>query len=503
MKIFTIAVIVTIANVCWSASDTDPYLIPDTFVQESSEREVVLNDYVVGVPLWPAGMPDEAIQYSQDEWVENRSGDLDEYGFNRAAHYVDKPSLMVLKSKSGGNAKPAVVIFPGGAFERVVLDKEGFAVARWFQQFGITGIVVKYRTSEQYTNDTIFASIHADAQRAISLVRARAAEWSIDPNRIGIMGFSAGGFLAHSILFDQGLGYHESYDAIGAVPFYPDFCCLTYAAWIPFHEPDEFTDDMAPTFLTGCRDDSYVDRTNYYAITGGLSSLGIDSEVLLFDSGGHGFGLGVNGGEVATWPRALLAWLSQTGVMSEPNGPVTNSTSGDRYASIQCAIYGAEAGDTIVIEPGQYAEPLVLEQDLTVQSVDPNDPLYIGGTILQGDLEDPVLTLSDNTAACTVAGLTLRAGSVGISGTATQATIRNCRIMDNATHGLELFAGSNPYLNHCLITANGQTGITMHELGGRRALLCEPVLENCVIVDNGTAGLVGGQPVINDSIVQE
>jgi acetyl esterase/lipase len=154
---------------------------------------------------------------------------------------VDKPSLMVLKSDTGSALKPALVIFPGGAFERVVVDKEGFDIARWYLRYGITCIIVKYRTSLQYTDDTIFQSIHADAQRAVQIVRSRAAEWSIDPNKIGIMGFSAGGFLAHGLLFDHGPGLHESYDAIGQVTFYPDFCCLVYAAWIPYHAPGDGT----------------------------------------------------------------------------------------------------------------------------------------------------------------------------------------------------------------------------------------------------------------------
>ena len=82
-------------------------------------------------------------------------------------------------------------------------------------------------------------------------------------------------------------------------------------------------------------------------------------------------------------------------------------------------------------------------------------------------------------------------------GTAADATLRNCRIMDNVTHGIELFKGSDPHLNHCLITANGQAGIKMHTIGGTRiALHCKPVIEDCTIVDNGQAALVGGEPVI-------
>ncbi len=259
MKRLIITVITLAASACWGT--TDPYYIPDSFVEATGQGEIVLNDLVFGMPLWDKGMPDEAIQHSQSQWIENRSSDRNDYGLNRAVHYVETPSLIVMKSDVGGPAKPTQVIFPGGSFVKVVLDKEGIDVARWYCRYGFNCVIVKYRTSEQWENETLFQSIHADAQRALQIVRSHADEWSIDPNRIGIMGFSAGGYLAHSVLFDQGPAVYGSYDAISQVPFYPDFCSLVYAAWIPYHSPGEITAGMAPTFLTGCRNDSYVDAT--------------------------------------------------------------------------------------------------------------------------------------------------------------------------------------------------------------------------------------------------
>jgi CubicO group peptidase (beta-lactamase class C family) len=184
-------------------------------------------------------------------------------------------------------------------------------------------------------------------------------------------------------------------------------------------------------------------------------------------------------------------------------GPVENLSNYESYDSIQYAIDKAQTGDTLILQPGIYPEPLEIDKDIVLVSLDPNDPFYIGGTIIQGDLSKPVVTLSNNSAACTLAGLTLRAGSIGISGTTTQATIRNCRMMDNTSHGIELFEGSNPHLNQCLITANGQTGITMHPSSGRRPLFCQPTIEDCVIVQNDQIALEGGEPVIIDSIIQD
>jgi len=197
-----------------------------------------------------------------------------------------------------------------------------------------------------------------------------------------------------------------------------------------------------------------------------------------------------------------LYWVHTNAFMPDPNGPIQNLSSEQRFGSIRLAIHFAGAGDTIVVEPGIYHESIVLDKDVTLQSVDPNDPYYAGGTIIQADLDDPVVTLNENTAACTLAGLTLRGGSVGVAGTSTHAVLRNCRIMDNATHGLELFDGSEPTLDHCLITANNQAGIMMHAGQDRRVTYCKPQLHHCYVMDNGEGALSGGQPMLVDSYVE-
>ncbi|MFC1761904.1 right-handed parallel beta-helix repeat-containing protein [Planctomycetota bacterium] len=186
------------------------------------------------------------------------------------------------------------------------------------------------------------------------------------------------------------------------------------------------------------------------------------------------------------------------------NLPIKNSTTNKAYPSIQSAIVRAQSHHRIVIPAGYFYENLNLScKDIVLQSLDPNDPYTIGGTIIQGHTNTPVLSLSNNTEVCTIAGLTLRAGSVGVSGTTTHATLYNCRMLDNGFHGLELFEQSNPHLDHCLITANGTSGMTMHGFSFRNRLLpCEPQLTHCFIVDNNDLSIVGGEPVILDSVIQ-
>lgn len=198
--------------------------------------------------------------------------------------------------------------------------------------------------------------------------------------------------------------------------------------------------------------------------------------------------------------QADIYWVDARAVLPDPNGPIENLSSGMRFSSIKCAVNYANDGDKIVIGPGIYQESIDLTgKTISLQSVDPNDPFYVGGTIIQGSTDSPVVTLQDNSETCEIAGMTIRTGSIGIKGTETNATIRNCRIMDNATHGLELSEGSSPNLKHCLITSNGQTGITMHAGSGRSK--CEPIIENCIIVYNGQQAISGGEPIIVDSII--
>lgn len=199
-----------------------------------------------------------------------------------------------------------------------------------------------------------------------------------------------------------------------------------------------------------------------------------------------------------------IYWVDVRAVLPDPNGPIRNLTTDQRFGSIQCAVYYARPGETIVIGPGVYSESIDLAgKDVVLQSVDPNDPFYVGGTIIQGWVDSPVVSLRGNTGACEIAGLTLRAGWVGIEATGTDAVLRNCRILDNLTHGMELFEKSSPTLTGCLITANGGTGITMWPGGGRGNPPCTPLIEDCVIVQNGGPSLAGGEPLIVGSIVQD
>jgi predicted esterase len=319
MKNLVLFAIILLSNSLLAVSDNDPFNIPDSVLVKSSEDTIVFNEKVVALPLWANGLPDSSIFWAEDEYVENRTVDRNEYGYNRAIHRVKTPGMVVIKANSDNSVlTPAIVIFPGGGFERIVIDKEGIDVARWYNKHGITCIIVKYRTF-QSGSDSKYQAVYTDAQRALRIVRSNAAEWSIDPDKIGIMGFSAGGWLSHMLLLDYSQGSHLTYDAISQTPFYPNFCCLVYTGF-PNDLDTGINSNTAPTFLTGCRDDHYVDALAYQRFSEELSRFSIPSQVKLFDSGGHGYGLGVRGGEVTSWPTIFLNWLVDINM-------VNNSTS--------------------------------------------------------------------------------------------------------------------------------------------------------------------------------
>lgn len=198
-----------------------------------------------------------------------------------------------------------------------------------------------------------------------------------------------------------------------------------------------------------------------------------------------------------------VRWIETRAVLPDPNGTIENQTNGQRFNCVQCAIDYAAAGDTLVVEPGIYRENVTLDRDIILTSVEPNDSYYVGGTIMQGSSDTPALDLTGTSANCKIAGLTVRTGSVGVLGAPTQATLRNCRIMDNVSHGLELSRQSAPRLEHCLIAGNGEHGIMMHPEVGRFALHCRPTIEDCVIAQNGGESLEGGEPVLVHTITAE
>lgn len=279
------------------------------------------------IPLWKV-IPQEikAPDYKEKEEIKD--------GKVQSTSQVSIPTLSVFLPKGIKQNQTAVVIFPGGGYTHLAIDKEGTKVAEWFNSQGIVAFVLKYRLPNNLimTNKTVGPL--QDAQEAIRVIRLNAAVWNIDPNKIGVMGFSAGGHLASTLSTHYDDRVYETSSKISARP---DFSLLIYPVISmendithkgsqisllgenasqqdidSFSNEKKVTAQTPPAFLIHATDDGAVlpeNSINYYLA---LKKNGVTAELHLYEKGGHGFGLGVNDTS-KFWTKACEEWLKSNG----------------------------------------------------------------------------------------------------------------------------------------------------------------------------------------------
>lgn len=254
------------------------------------------------IRLWPNGAPG-----SEGETAAEVSQPSDNPKLPKRFTVVHYPSIYVFlppKEKANGMA---VVIAPGGGHSQLVIDKEGYEIADWLNQNGIAAFVLKYRLARaKESHYTVAGDALPDAARAMRTVRSRAKEWGVDASRIGFMGFSAGGEVAALIETRFDAGKDSASDQIERVSSRPDFAIVVY----PGFRPGTITvpKDAPPTFLL-CADDDrshVVTTVNLYL---DLEKQGVSSEMHIYASGGHGFGMRESAMPVAKWPDRLKEWM--------------------------------------------------------------------------------------------------------------------------------------------------------------------------------------------------
>ncbi len=243
------------------------------------------------------------------------------------------PTLTIYLPPPGKATGAAVVICPGGGYSGEAMDLEGYDVAKRFAESGIAGIVLKYRIPAPDMDRTQTPWPLQDGLQALRLVRDHARDWHLDPHKVGIMGFSAGGHLASSVATHFDSGDPHAPDRVARLSSRPDFLILGYPV-ITFHGPyahtgsrdnllglaadpklvtlysndEQVTAQTPPTFLVHAQDDP-VSVQNSVLFSEALKRHGVPVEFLHLQTGGHGFGLGVHGGEPAAWPDRCVAWL--------------------------------------------------------------------------------------------------------------------------------------------------------------------------------------------------
>lgn len=228
---------------------------------------------------------------------------------------VSTPTLSVYRPAKDKSNGTAVVICPGGAYNILALDLEGTEVAEWLNTLGVTGIVLKYRVPARH-KDTRYLAAVQDAQRAMSLVRQHASEWGLDAQRIGILGFSAGGDCAcRTALMPR---QYEAVDTVDMLPFRPDFALLIYPGYLAEKDGSRLqadlkvTKDAPPMFLVHAFDDG-VTPLSSSLLFNELKRAGVAAELHIYDRGGHGYGLRPTNDPVTRWTDPAAKWLEVSG----------------------------------------------------------------------------------------------------------------------------------------------------------------------------------------------
>jgi len=226
---------------------------------------------------------------------------------------VSTPTLTLYQPK-GQNTGAAVVVFPGGGYKILAIDLEGAEVCDWLNSAGITCLVLKYRVPASGPYPKSAAALE-DAQRALGLVRLHAADWGVDPNRIGVLGFSAGAHLAAALSthFDQRL--YEPLDAADKTSCRPDFAVIVYPGYLALANKDFApnpdivpTEKTPPQFIVQAEDDPvHVENAMVYFMA--LKNAKVAAELHIYAEGGHGYGLRRTALPVTTWPQAVETWL--------------------------------------------------------------------------------------------------------------------------------------------------------------------------------------------------
>ena len=271
------------------------------------------------INLWPQAAPGESgVRNTEHDTTKPGGGLVNGKTVIRLGD-VSIPTIQIFRPSRWKNTGATVVVCPGGGYAILAMDLEGTEICDWLNSAGVTAVLLKYRVPPHPGVERYAAPLQ-DAQRALRLVRFHAAEWKLDPHRLGIMGFSAGGHLSAlaSTAFDRHT--YDPVDAADRLSCRPDFAMLIYPAFLLHQEgPDlaaEFTvtSNTPPTLLIQAEDDPIrVENSLFYYLA--LKQAKVPAEMHLFATGGHGYGLRGSGKAVLTWPKRAEEWMNSMGCL--------------------------------------------------------------------------------------------------------------------------------------------------------------------------------------------
>src|SRR5215212_11529662 len=273
------------------------------------------------INLWPSSAPDQTSEVGEERDTTGADGRLVAGKRVIRLGNVSKPTMAVYRPVASKDTGAAVIVCPGGGYKILALDLEGTEVCEWLNSIGVTGILLKYRVPNQEQDDTHVLPLQ-DAQRALGLVRFHAQDWHIDPKRIGVLGFSAGGHLAAALSNNFDERKYPRVDDADAVSCRPDFSLLIYPAYLTATKTNDnlapemrITSNTPPTFLAIAADDPVrMENVVYYAL--GLRKVKVPVEFHVYGAGGHGYGLRPEKDfPVTSWPSRVSDWLNSRALL--------------------------------------------------------------------------------------------------------------------------------------------------------------------------------------------
>jgi acetyl esterase/lipase len=278
-------------------------------------------DKALVLDVWPGKAPGENGSIGPEKTLDDKPS---KRPVKRVTN-VSKPTITVFRPAQEKDTSASVVICPGGGYSILAWDLEGEEVAAWLNSIGVTGIVLKYRVPRRpnQPKDKPPLGPLQDAQRTLSLVRSKAKEWKLDPKRIGILGFSAGGHLTAAAATNFDKRTYEDLDEIDKISCRPDFAVLIYPAYLLTKNNAELAPDIRvrkdcpPMFFAHAGDDG-VKADNSVLMYLALKRAGVPAELHIYASGGHGFGLRPSNQPCSTWPKTCADWLKGRGLLKMP-----------------------------------------------------------------------------------------------------------------------------------------------------------------------------------------
>jgi len=266
------------------------------------------------IPIWTSVVPDAGLITGTETYNDGM------------VRNVSNPTMTVF-SPTGNNTGAAVIVFPGGGYMALAVELEGSEICEWLASIGVTGILLKYRVPEtgphydkacECQKDAVKPLALQDAQRTMGMVRSRAKEWNIDPQKIGVMGFSAGGHLVADISTNYEKRVYPIMDDADNESCRPDFAIAFYPGHMTFHTKKDYdlnstihvNSNTPPTFILQAGNDPVDSIRNSLVYYIALQKAGVSAEYHIYAEGGHAFGLNRAGQlPISGWPKLVETWL--------------------------------------------------------------------------------------------------------------------------------------------------------------------------------------------------